>query len=249
MTPFKQLSIAITAGVLALTTPAYADILSQENISDSYWLPKQREPDDRMSWVKMHLKRFDLLAGKDRILDEADLARQRQVSGERTDLRSRLEFLSVDEDIDGTISIEEMSEFDFSDGARSEDMNVRFARIDGNNDGVVSEREWLEEGVRQQAKRDKGNPDYTAYEFKRYWGVSPKDDKSLSSAEYEAALGQLYDLYDQNGDGKLSKAEAESWQKTVLAVELVKLLKEYPELGNNPESMKLIDEIKKARGI
>ncbi len=249
MTFFKHFAAAVTVALVTSTAPAYADILSPENIADTYWLPKQKEPTDRVSWIKMHLKRFDRVAGKDGILDENDLARQRQVSDERTELRSRLSFLNMDNDIDGTVSFEEMDASDFSDGARDEDMKVRFARIDENKDGIVSEREWITEGFRQQAERDKVNHDYTASEFGRYWGVDPNQNKSLTSTEYESALGQLYDHYDQDGDGELSKDEADGWQKAVLAVELVKLFKDYPELRNNPEAMKLLDGMEKAKGI
>lgn len=249
MTFFQHLAAAVTVALVTSTAPACADILSPENIADTYWLPKQKEPTARVSWINMHLKRFDRVAGKDGILDENDLARQRQVSDERTELRSRLSFLNMDDDIDGTVSFEEMDASDFSDGARNEDMKVRFARIDVNKDGIVSEREWIAEGFRQQAERDKINHDYTAIEFKRYWGVDPNQNKSLTSTEYASALGQLYDHYDQDRDGQLSKDEVDAWQKAVLAVELVKLFNDYPELRNNPEAMKLVDGIKKAKGI
>jgi Ca2+-binding EF-hand superfamily protein len=249
MTFLKHLPAAVTVALLAFTVQAQADILSPENVSDTYWLPKHREPNDRDAWIKMHVKRFDRLAGKDGILDERDLARQRQASDERTELRSRLSFLELDDDIDGTVSFEEMDASDFSDGARDEDMNVRFARIDDNKDGIVSEREWIAEGFRQQAERDKVNHDYTAYEFARYWGVSPTQAKVLTSNEYQTALGQLYDHYDQNRDGQLSKDEMGAWQNAALSVELVKLFNDYPELKKSPEALKLMNDMKKLKGI
>lgn len=229
----KSLPAALAFSIFASFAPAHANILSAENLSDTYWLPKHREPNDRTPWIQMHLKRFMLLAGKDGRLDEQDLARQRKAGDERTELRARLSFLSVDNDLDGTITLDEMKEFDFSDGARTEDPAVRFTRIDESKDGIVLEREWFDEEFRQQAKRDKLNHDYTGSEFAQYWGVDPKKDKVLTSDEYEAALGQLYDQYDADKDGHLSETEADKWQSAVLTTSLVDILKEYPEFKKN----------------
>jgi hypothetical protein len=245
----KLLPAVLAVSIFSSLTPAQANILSAEYVSDTYWLPKHQEPKDRLPWVQMHLKRFMLLAGKDGALDEQDLGRQHKAGDERAELRARLSFLSVDNDLDGTMNFDEMKEFDFSDGSRAEEASERFARIDQNKDGSVSGAEWIDEEFRQQATRDKLNHDYTGSAFAQYWGVDPNQDKVLTSAEYEAALRQLYDHYDADKNGRLSETEADTWQKTVLATSLVEILEQYPELKEKPEAMKLIHDMKQHRGI
>lgn len=245
----KLIYLAVAISLLTGVAPTAADILFPENTSDSYWLPKNNEPSDKVAWVSMHMKSFISLAGKDGKLDEDDLARQRKASEERTELRSALSFLSVDHNLDETVTLAEMETFDFSDEAQSENLGKRFARFDKNNDGNISRQEWRDEAIREQAERDKENHDYTAYDFARYWGVNPSQRKVTTSAEYEIALGRLYDHYDKDKDGLLSEAEADVWQKAVMTRGLIELFEQYPELRDDPEAVKRVEGLKKLIGV
>jgi hypothetical protein len=239
-------ALAFTAAISV--SPVKADTLSPQILTDSFWLPKQREPTKKAAWVKMHIENFRLLAGKDDTLDESDLTRQRQASKERTELRARISFLSLDNDLDGTITLEEMTKFNiFDEGATNEGAVEKFTRADENKDNEVSKREWINDKLRQQFARDKENHDYVAIDFNRYWSLNPFGKKSLTVDEYEASLGQIYHNYDTNQDDNLSDVEARAWQLAVVVVGIEKLTTDYPELLERPETIQLIDDIKKQR--
>lgn len=221
--------VAAVAAAFMAIAPAKADILDTKTVVDSYWMPKHRDATDKAGYVEKHVKSFLSVAGKDGRLDRHDLERQRNAGVERIQLRARLDFLYIDNDLDGTITFDEIQAFDYSgQGTATE----RMARYDLNKDGVVSEREWLEVKL-VEAEANKGGPDYTQLEFDRYWSVDPNQDRSLTTEEYRTAVGSLYDQYDIDGDGKMSDEEMGAWRNVVLASEITKLLKQYPELKDS----------------
>ncbi|MDZ4737188.1 MAG: EF-hand domain-containing protein [Rhodospirillaceae bacterium] len=90
-----------------------------------------------------------------------------------------------------------------ADGAidRDEFMTGRddwFAKLDANNDGVVTETEFDEAiaQFRTETGSERRGPDFSK--------IDSDEDGSATRAEFEAAAERMFTRFDRNGDGVLS---------------------------------------------
>lgn len=155
-------------------------------------------------YIARVLAQFRAHAGEDQILDRQDSEKRASVQAAMQRATVVSQFISLDLDQDGKVSLAEVETVDsLNRGGRASS----FSRMDADRDGMITLSEWETSSASTRTMPS----GHSTNIVDAYLALDLNHDGTLTADELRSVATSVFDQFDTDGDGSISREEAQVW--------------------------------------